>query len=173
MASFFERLPSLRASLPWILFALSLTLNVFFLGGYYYKRTLDQRLSGNEQERSRYVVERLNFTADQRQRFQEFRQRARERQRETQRSNRPVIDNLWREIEKPEPDLAQLDGYIEHLTTNRLAFQREQMTDMLRFAKSLEGSQRVEFLELVRTRLERGAMIPRRPPPRDDMRPQR
>jgi hypothetical protein len=166
MARFFERLPSLRASLPWILFALSLTLNVFFLGGYYYKRVLDQRLTGNEQERTRYVVERLNFNPEQRQRFQEFRQRARERQRETFRANRPVIDNLWREIEKTEPDAAQLEGFIERLTTNRLAFQREQMTDLMRFAKSLDETQRVEFLELVRTRLERGAMFPRRPEPR-------
>ena len=55
---------------------------------------------------------------------------------------------------------------VERLTTNRLAFQREQMTDLMRFAKSLDETQRVEFLELVRTRLERGAMFPRRPEPR-------
>ena len=168
MARFFERLPSLRASLPWVLFALSLTLNVFFLGGYYYKRALDQRLTGNEQERGRYVVEQLRFDPDQRQRFQEMRQRARERQRETQRANRAVIDSLWREIEKAEPDAKQLDGYIERLTSNRLASQREQMNEVLRFAKTLEGRQRVEFLELVRTRLERGAALPRRPDARSE-----
>src|SRR5258707_13254561 len=168
MARFFERLPLLRASLPWILCALSLTLNVFFLGGYYYKRALDQRLSGSEQERGRYVVEQLRFDSDQRQRFQEFRQRARERQRETSRANRPVIESLWREIEKPEPDPKQLDGYIERLTTNRLTSQREQMNDLMRFAKTLDEKQRVEFLELVRTRLERGAMFPRRPDARPD-----
>jgi hypothetical protein len=168
MARFFERLPSLRASLPWILLALSLTLNVFFLGGYYYKRTLDQRLfGGTEQERGRYVAEQLRLDGDQHQRFQEFRQRARERQRETFRANRAVIDSLWREIEKPEPDVKQLDGYIDTLTANRLAFQREQMHELVRFARTLEGKQRIEFLELVRTRLERG--FPRRP----EMRPER
>jgi Spy/CpxP family protein refolding chaperone len=163
MARFFERLPSPRASLPWILFALSLTLNVFFLGGYYYKRELDQRLAGNEQERSRYVAEELHFTQEQRQRFLDMRQSAHERARELFRTNRPVIDSLWREIEKPAPDTAQLDGAIDRLTTNRSAFQREQMHDLLSFAKTLDESQRVKFLELVRTRLERGAMIPRRP----------
>ena len=160
MARFFERLPSL----PWILFALSLTLNVFFLGGYYYKRTLDQRLAGNDQERTRYVAEELHFDDGTRQRFQDFRQRARERGRETFRSNRAVIDGLWREIEKPNPDQAQLDGYIEKLTASRLALQREQMHDLLSFAKTLDGPQRVAFLELVRQRLERG--FPRRPPER-------
>ncbi len=161
---FFERLPSLRSALPWILFALSLTLNVFFLGGYYYKRTLDQRLAGNEQERSRYVAEQLHFDAETRQRFQEFRVRVRERGRETFRANRPVIDGMWREIEKPAPDQALLDGYIEKLTANRLALQREQMHDLLSFATTLDGPQRVAFLELVRQRLERG--FPRRPEPR-------
>jgi Spy/CpxP family protein refolding chaperone len=163
MARFFERLPSLRASLPWILFALSLTLNVFFLGGYYYKRVLDQRLAGNEQERGRYIVEQLHFTPEQRKNFQAMRQTSREHARATFRSNRPIIDELWREIEKPQPDPAALDGFIEHLTANRTTFQREQMRDLLGFAKTLDESQRVEFLELVRTRLERGAMIPRRP----------
>ncbi|MEJ0070107.1 MAG: periplasmic heavy metal sensor [Pseudomonadota bacterium] len=163
MARLFERLPSLRASLPWILFALSLTLNVFFLGGYYYKRVVDQQLAGNEQERGRYIAEQLRFTPEQRKRFQDMRQSARERGRETFRENRPLIDNLWREIEKPQPDPSALDGYIDHLTANRAAFQREQMRDLLGFAKTLDESQRVEFLELVRTRLERGAMIPRRP----------
>ncbi len=162
MAQFFERLPNLRASIPWVLFALSLTLNVFFLGGYYYKRTLEQRLMGNEQERGRYVVEQLRFDPEQRQRFQEFRQRARERQRETTRANRSAIEGLWHEIEKPDPDSKQIDSYIDTLTSNRLAFQREQMLDLIRFAKTLEGHQRVEFLELVRARLERGG-IPRRP----------
>jgi uncharacterized membrane protein len=159
MARLFERLPSL----PWILFALSLTLNVFFLGGYYYKRVLDQQLSANEQERGRYIVEQLHFTPEQRKEFQALRQHARERARETFRSNRPVIDGLWAEIEKPSPDIAQLDGFIERLTTARAAFQRDQMHDLLGFAKTLDDTQRVEFLELVRTRLERGAMIPRRP----------
>src|SRR5579862_3868554 len=137
MARFIERLPSLRASLPWILFALSLTLNVFFLGGYYYKRVLDQHLAGNDQERSRYIAEHLNFTPEQRKHFQEMRQSARERGRELFRSNRPEIDSLWHEIEKPQPDTAALDGYIDHLTTSRAAFQREQMHDLLNFAKTL------------------------------------
>ncbi len=165
MARLFERLPSL----PWILFALSLTLNVFFLGGYYSKRMWDQRLAGGGEEQGRYIVEKLSFSADQRQRFQDLRQRARERQRETVRANRPVIESLWREIEMPEPNPAQIDGYIDHLTANRQGFQREQMRDLLAFAKTLEQKQRLEFLELVRARLERGPMIPRRP----DMRPER
>ena len=169
MARLFERLPSLRASLPWILFALSLTLNVFFLGGYYSKRVWDQRVAGGEQEHGRYIAEKLSFTAEQRQRFQDMRQRARERQRETVRANRPIIDSLFREIEKADPNVGQLDGYIERLTANRQGFQREQMRDLLAFAKTLDEKQRIEFLDLVRTRLERGPMIPRRP----DMRPER
>jgi len=128
MARFFERLPSLRASLPWILFALSVTLNVFFLGGYYYKRTFDQRLLANEQARVRYVMDQLHFDPEQRDRFQAFREHTRERQHTMFRANHPVIDNLWREIEKPQPDTAQLDDYINTLTANRLAFQRAQTT---------------------------------------------
>lgn len=169
MARLFERLPSLRAALPWVLFALSLTLNVFFLGGYYSKRLWDTRIAGGEQEQGRYIAERLSFTTDQRQRFQDMRQRARERQREATRANRPIIESLWREIEQPEPNPAQLDGYIERLTANRQGFHREQMRDLLAFAKTLEDRQRHEFLELVRARLERGPMIPRRP----EMRPER
>jgi len=157
MARFFERLPSLRASLPWILLALSVTLNVFFVGGYYYKRALDQRLfGGSEDERSRYVAEQLRFDPDQRQRFKEFRQRAQERRRETIRANRAALEGLWREIEKPEPDTKQIDAYIDTLTANRLVFQREQMHELVRFARSLEGQQRAEFLALVRKRLEGG-----------------
>src|SRR3982750_4746731 len=114
MARLFERLPSLRASLPWVLFALSLTLNVFFLGGYYSKRLWDNRLAGGE-EQGRYISEKLSFTPDQRERFQAMRQRARERQRETSRSNRPIIESLWREIDQPEPSTAQLDSYIDRL----------------------------------------------------------
>jgi hypothetical protein len=84
------------------------------------------------------------------------------------RANRPLIDGLWHEIEKPNPDPVQLDGYIDRLTSSRAAFQREQMHDLLGFAKTLDDSQRVQFLELVRTRLERGAMIPRRPETRPE-----
>lgn len=160
---FSERLPSVRVSLPWILFALSLTLNVFFLGGYYYKRALDTRLAGNEQERGRYIIEQLHFTPDQRQRFLELRKLGHEHAREMVQANRPIVDNLWREIEKRTPDQAQIDSLIERLTANRQKFQREQMRDLVTFANGLDESQRVEFLELVRTRLERGAMIPRRP----------
>jgi len=167
MARFFERLPSLRASLPWILFALSVTLNVFFLGGYYYKRTFDQRLLANEQARVRYVMDQLHFDPEQRDRFKAFRDHTHEHAHAMFRANRPIIDNLWREIEKPQPDTAQLDDYINTLTANRLAFQRGQMHDLVAFAQTLEPKQRVEFLELVRARLERG--FPRRP----EMRPQR
>ena len=167
MARFFERLPSLRASLPWVLFALSLTLNVFFLGGYYYKRTVDARLLANEQARINFVMEKLQFDPEQRQRFQDLRQHTHEHQRALFRANRPVIDNLWREVEKPQPDTAQLDTYIDALTANRLTFQRQQMHDLVGFAQTLETQQRLEFLELVRARLERG--FPRRP----EMRPQR
>lgn len=168
MARLFERLPSFRASLPWVLFALSLTLNVFFLGGYYSKRLWDQRLAGGE-EQGRYISETLKFDADQRQRFTEMRQRARERQREASRTNRPIIESLWREIEKPEPNVSQLDGYIDRLTATRQGFHREQLRDLMAFAKTLDEKQRHEFLELVRVRLDRGPTIPRRP----DMRPER
>src|SRR5258708_12314385 len=94
MARFFERLPSMRASLPWILCALSLTLNVFFLGGYYYKRALDQRLSGSEQERGRYAAEQLRFDSDQRHRFQALRPPARSRPPQTSLPNPPAIATL-------------------------------------------------------------------------------
>jgi uncharacterized membrane protein len=153
--------PSGRGRLVWVALALSLTLNVFFVVGLLWFRlgappmlTPAERLAATEQE--------LNLTADQRGAFQKFVHEVRQHSRHLRESNQPLIQQVWQELAKPQPDQALMGRLIDEATDNRHTYQKDMAEVLAGFLAGLTPEQRARFIALAeRPQDQRGAHIRR------------
>jgi hypothetical protein len=91
-----------------IALALSLTLNVCFVGGLVWTRTMDHPQPPMAAvERFQQIAKDINLTGDQLTAFQQFAQTFRDRQRLLRDQNKPLVDALWSEMAKPDADKEQ------------------------------------------------------------------
>jgi len=146
-------LPSIFASrtLPWVLLALSIALNAFFIGGHVYTRNLSHRVGGYE-ERSKALAERLELNDEQRAAYREIRRSVGPKFRVLRTEARPHVDRLWDELAKAEPDEAVVDSELKALADMRLGFEREALASAHSFMKTLTAEQRKAFADYARQR---------------------
>ncbi len=145
----FERLPRLRPALPWLLLAVSLTVNVLFGAGWVY-----QQIWGAD--RPRELADRLGLNDQQRAALQEARSKIAERARDIRQENRLLIDQLWSELQKPRTDTAKIEQLIDEITQNRATLTRLQVLSLVDAAGAMDDRQRQEFLRIARTRMSPG-----------------
>ncbi len=130
-----------RARLVWVALALSLTLNVFFVGGLTW-----MKLSAHPpMERMQRLGQALNLTDDQHLAFDQFLRVVRMRGAFFRETNQPLLARMWTEMAKPTPDddaITKLGSAIEQ---NRQAFQHEMSAAFLTFLKSLNAEQRAKL----------------------------
>lgn len=168
-------LPSIFASrtLPWVLLALSVALNAFFIGGHVYTRSLSHRLDGPAEARTSALVKKLELNDQQRTAFRDSRRAVGTKLRELRGDARPHVNKLWDEMTKAEPDEATIDGELKAIGDMRLGFERSALASTRVFMKSLTPDQRREFAEFARERFPgppgMGGTKPiRQPPERKD-----
>lgn len=147
------KLPSIFASrtLPWVLLALSVALNAFFIGGHVYTRSMAHRLGGYE-ERSSALADRLGLTDQQRTAYRESRKSVSPKFRELRTEARPHVNRLWDEMAKPEPDAAVVDAELKALADMRLGFERDALSAARVFMETLTPEQRKAFADYARDR---------------------
>lgn len=134
----------------WVLLAVSITANVFFLGGLgfrYWERSRPPPERGQ-------MAERLKLTADQQQAFQALRHASREHGRAMARENRAIADSFWDSAAAPHADRARLESMMERMLNGRRELQRTQLRAALDFADRLDARQRAEFIAVIRQRWE-------------------
>jgi len=147
-------------ALPWVLFTISLALNVFFVGGHLYS----QRLAGAETARQaeaakkpvakpvRLTVEQIGLDVAQRTQFNTLRTRIIERGKEYRTDSRDFVARLWAELEKTKPSVRVVERNLKKMADNRYAFQRRAAAHAIAFMAGLDANQKARFLELAKSR---------------------
>jgi uncharacterized membrane protein len=141
-----------RSRLPWILLALSLALNLCFVGGVFWVRMEASRAQLGPPERMELVVKQLALDADQRAAFDRFVGTMRMKSRQLRETNHPLIDAAWQEFAKQQPDEAAIDKLFEQAANNRRSFQIETGRALREFLVALSEEQREKFIALVKDR---------------------
>jgi len=141
--------------LPWILLALSLALNLFFIGGFFWVRGEAARAQMRPAERFELIAHELNLDAKQRGAFEHFVGLMRMRARHLRESNQPLIEEAWGELAKPKPDDAVIDHDLEAAAANRHAFQVETSHALRSFLAGLSDELRTRFVEFAKNRQNR------------------
>lgn len=138
-----------RGRLVWIALALSLTINVFFVGG-----LLWVRIHGHSfpppLERIEHLVRPLGLTADQHAAFEQFLRVIRIHGRFTRETDRSLQDQIWIEIAQPTPNNGTLSRLTDQVYANRQVFQKEASGALMNFIKTLNPAQRAKMARLIR-----------------------
>jgi Spy/CpxP family protein refolding chaperone len=136
----------------WLSVALGLSLALNILAGGYVVGALWKR----ERPGPERMAKALNLDPAQRTAFERHLRSMREETRRYREETRPLLQQSWHELAKPQPDEAALDRLFEEGIAKRRALQRENARSMRSFLATLEPEQRQRFLELLRERGERG-----------------
>lgn len=139
-----------RSRLVWIALALSLTLNVFFVVGVLWFRIAGQPMHMTPAERVAAAENELNLTAEQRDAFQQFVNQVREHSRQLRESNQPLIQQVWDELAKPQPDQVLIGRLVDEATEHRHNYQKDMAELLSRFLAVLSPEQRAQFVELAK-----------------------
>lgn len=147
----------IRRNLAWILFALSLALNIFFVGGFVYAKYYGPpwgaaRGPWQPQAVDARWLEALNLDPAQqrsfRQAFREMRQRNAERARELVQ----VRQRLLTELRRDKYDFATIDPLLERVARLRTDMQKDGLRTADQVAATLRPEQREKFREAVLAR---------------------
>jgi Spy/CpxP family protein refolding chaperone len=138
-----------RGRLVWVALTLSLTLNVFFVLGLLWFQVAGQPMQ-TPAERVAATENELNLTAEQRAAFQHFVGEVRERSRHLRESNQPLIEQVWAELAKPQPDQALIARLVDEATDHRHAYQKDMATVLSQFLTVLSPEQRAQFVALAK-----------------------
>jgi Spy/CpxP family protein refolding chaperone len=143
----------------WAALALSLTLNIFVLGGLAWPiiRGAPSRPPGPI-ERIIGEARTLDLTADQKAALATFGAAARRANQGLRQANAPLMTEMWDEMAKPQPDTARVSSIIDQVLDHRRAFQQTMSTNLLTFLATLTPQQRQNFAD--RARPERGGPGP-------------
>lgn len=138
--------PPPKGRLVRVALALSLALNVFFIGGLVYSKFVRpasplMRL-GHE----------LNLDPEQRKAFQSFTQVVRTKGAALRDTNLAVSQKIWDELSQPKPDQQKLAGLFTEIANNRRDYQAAVGTALLPFLETLNIEQRRHFIEIAKRR---------------------
>ncbi|HYL32402.1 MAG TPA: periplasmic heavy metal sensor [Stellaceae bacterium] len=74
----------------------------------------------------------------------------RQHRRETFQKNRPLFDQIWDQLAKPQPDEKAIADLITQADANHVAFQKDATAAMESFLATLSLQQRAQFADLVK-----------------------
>lgn len=138
--------PRSKGRLLKVALALSLALNVCFVGGLVYSKfvrpTPPLLALGRE----------LNLAPDQRKAFQGFLQVVRGKGVELRENNLKLSQQIWDELSQPKPDPQKLTALFAEVANNRRDYQTAVGTALLPFLETLSVEQRERFIEISKHR---------------------
>jgi len=141
----------MRARLPWILFAISLTLNLAIAGAiaWHWWNGPDRAL---DRAPVMQAANALHLQGDQREKFLQFRQTVRQSFETMRQSVRPLRRELLSQLAKPQPDFDAIDRLIDQLGDQQGTAQKAMVRAFAEFHASLTPEQRQEFRKHLRER---------------------
>ncbi|HWI27060.1 MAG TPA: Spy/CpxP family protein refolding chaperone [Stellaceae bacterium] len=135
-----------RSRLLWVVLVISLAVNAFFIGTAAWWATSLHMLT--PAQRFRQIVHELSLSDDQRDAFQQFTIAARRGMRQLHDSNGPLLQKVWQELAKPQPDQDLIAKLVDQATENRRAYQRTMTAALSQFLADLSPDQRAQFIAL-------------------------
>jgi uncharacterized membrane protein len=138
-----------RRRLVWAALAVSLAVNVFFVGTMVWLR-----MEGGPPapgQRLQEIAGDLHLSDDQREAFRHFAMEMHRNTIQLRESNQPLVQRVWEEIGRPQPDLDLVNQLVDQATANRHAYQKTMTGEVTRFLASLKPEQRAEFMNLAKT----------------------
>jgi uncharacterized membrane protein len=148
----------MRRRLVWVALALSLALNVFFVGGAVWVRMhVHHGLGGPPfgrppHERIEAIARDLSLDPAQRSAFDRFIRDARKETKQVREANEKLSDSAWDEMLKPQPDQDLLRRVFDEISTNRREYQTGMTATLLDFLGKLSPDQRRQFVDIARNR---------------------
>lgn len=147
----------MRRYLPWILLAVSVALNAFFIGGHVYHRQFSGRhMPPPVEALHERTLQRLELTPAQRDALLKLRIETRERYRQGRAMDKEIALALLDELSKPQRDSAVVDKLAKQLNDRRLGYVRPTIEQLGNFLGTLSPQQRQRVREVAE---ERGAMF--------------
>ena len=148
-----HRLPAPRLGV--VVLILSLTLNAFVAGGFFYSQlgmgrrdapALSQQAPEHPLEA---LVDRLGIDPETSAPFKEMRRGFRQAQQILVAKNRVLGAAYWEELATPQPDGKQLEALVDEMIGNRHIFQSAVTGVLVRFMATLAPEQRQQLLKIV------------------------
>jgi len=127
----------------WLALALSLTLNVCFVGGLIWAMMRPHWVP--PVERLVQIGRSLNLDAGQRAALHEFGTSARGAARSLHGSNAPLMQQIWSEMAKRKADMAAISHLIETASQNRRDYQTAMAAALLKFLDTLPPEERRRY----------------------------
>jgi Spy/CpxP family protein refolding chaperone len=138
-----------RQHLLWVLLALSLALNLCFIGG-----ALWIRIHGpppvNAEERLARIGAQLSLDPQQKAAFEQYSQAVHTRMQQMRAAVEPLIGKAWSEVAKPDADETKVVQLFDDAGQTRRSFMREMAPVTLSFLAKLSPDQRARFVALIR-----------------------
>jgi uncharacterized membrane protein len=149
--------PARRGRFGTVVLTLSLTLNVFVIAGLFFAHAMIHPPQTPVQH-FQQVGRQMQLSGDQQTAFRQFIRTMRENNRDLHQHNEPLIDSVWDELAKPQPDTAKISGLVDQANDNRRANQKDTGMALLAFLNTLTPDQRVQFATLARQHPEPTAL---------------
>jgi Spy/CpxP family protein refolding chaperone len=139
----------------WLALIISLVINAFLVGTlvWWVGATRMQPAA----ERFREIGQELKLNDDQHDAFQQLVIEIRRNGRQLREHNGPLIEKIWAEQAKPQPDMAAINQLIDQSNENRKVFQKNMAAALARFLATLTPAQRGQFIELTKERTDQVA----------------
>lgn len=147
----------MRARLPWILFFISLALNVFAVGGFIYAKN---RAESRWSERSPITsaVRDLDLTAAQKAALEKMRNDIRRSSEDIRNEMRPLRRQLLQELGKPQPDFASVDTRIDDISDMQGKRFKAMVRAVHEFQQTLTPEQQEQFRKAMAEHMARRGM---------------
>ena len=130
-----------------VLLAVSVVLNLFFIGGVAWTRMRDLPRGA---DRTQEIAAQLNLNPQQKTGFEQYFRTMRARAQLMRAELDPIVTEAWAEIAKPQPDQAKIEKDFEAASTKRRAFAHDATQNTLNFLGTLSPEQRAKFVKLLR-----------------------
>lgn len=139
--------PSQRLAL--MLLALSVALNLFFVGGALWVRLHPAAALSFQEQRFQRMASELDLAPQQRVGFDRYVAAMRAHTARMHQQLAPLFGAAWEEMAKPQADEAQVMQLFDEASAKRREFQREATSQTLAFLATLSPAQRAKFLTIV------------------------
>jgi uncharacterized membrane protein len=141
-----------RQHLLWLVLALSVALNLFFVAGALWIRFHGPPAPLSAEERLQRIGTQLDLSPQQRAAFEQYFQTVHSRMQEMREAVEPLMNQAWSELAKPGADGTNVTRLFDEAAEKRRGFRRELTASTLSFLATLSPEQRAKFVALARQR---------------------